>query len=137
MNVDDIRRIAVIGAGLMGHGVAQEFAVAGYEVHLHDLTDKHLEQAIKDIQRDLQMLVGAGVVTRAQADSTLPNIHPSTVLEAVVSDVDVVIEAVDEDLALKCPNGMSVSEFMAGTIRHDTWHASQVAVARRLFRTSR
>ena len=36
MTVDDITRIAVVGAGLMGHGIAQEFAVAGYEVRLHD-----------------------------------------------------------------------------------------------------
>ena len=101
MNVDDIGRIAIVGAGLMGHGIAQEFALAGYEVHLHDLSEEKLQQATKNIQANLQMLVGIGIMTQEQAGPVLKNIHPSTVLKNVVAEADVVIEAVFENVELK------------------------------------
>ena len=53
MTVDGIRQIAVIGAGLMGHGIAQEFACAGYRVRMHDVTDEHLETARTQIEKNL------------------------------------------------------------------------------------
>jgi 3-hydroxyacyl-CoA dehydrogenase len=46
MVVDDIQRIAVVGAGLMGHGIAQEFALAGYQVSLHSRTNASLVAAL-------------------------------------------------------------------------------------------
>ncbi|MFQ5813518.1 MAG: 3-hydroxyacyl-CoA dehydrogenase family protein [Anaerolineae bacterium] len=101
MKVDQVRRVAVVGAGMMGHGIAQEFACAGYTVHLHDLSEKILQQAVRKMQDNLQMLVDAGCVTSGQAEHALTNVHTSTVLQDVVADVDVVIEAVFEDLALK------------------------------------
>jgi len=101
LNVDDIRNIAIVGAGLMGHGIAQEFALAGYPVHLHDLTDEKLEQATATIQANLRLLTDLGLVTDTQRDSVLQNIHPSTALNDAVSDADVVIEAVFERLELK------------------------------------
>ncbi len=101
MNVDEIHRIAVVGAGLMGHGIAQEFALAGYEVHLHDLTEEKLQQALKNIQANLQMLMGLGIVTREQVETTPNHIHITPLLKDAVSEADVVIEAVLEDLPLK------------------------------------
>ena len=62
MTVDDITRIAVVGAGLMGHGIAQEFAVAGYEVRLHDRSAEVLGHAVVRIRDNLDMLVGLGMV---------------------------------------------------------------------------
>src|SRR2546430_5492900 len=50
MIVDEIRHIAVVGAGLMGHGIAQEFALAGYEVHLHSRREESRQTALKNIQ---------------------------------------------------------------------------------------
>ena len=50
MNVDEIQKVAVIGAGLMGHGIAQELAQGGYEVGLNDVTDEALEKAIARIR---------------------------------------------------------------------------------------
>ncbi len=101
MNVADIRRIAVVGAGLMGHGIAQEFALAGYAVHLHDLSTEKLQQAISAMQANLQRLTDLGLVTPAQRAAVGQNIHPSTRLAEVVADADVVIEAVFEQLELK------------------------------------
>lgn len=101
MNVDEIRKLAIVGAGLMGHGIAQEFALAGYEVHLCDLTEDKLKQAIKNIQANLQMLVQIGTIAQKQAESVLANIHPGTELKEAVAKADVVIEAVFEDLELK------------------------------------
>ncbi len=101
MNVDDIHSIAVVGAGLMGHGIAQEFALAGYAVHLHDLSDEKLRQAAAAMQANLQLLADIGLVTQAQRESVAHNVYPCTVLKDVVGDADVVIEAVFEQLELK------------------------------------
>ncbi len=101
MLVDDIKHIGVVGAGLMGHGIAQEFALAGYEVHLNDLTEEKLQQALEDIQANLQRLMGFGLVTQDQAEFTPARIHTSTELGEVAADTDLVVEAVFEDLELK------------------------------------
>jgi 3-hydroxybutyryl-CoA dehydrogenase len=101
MNVSDIHNIAVIGAGLMGHGIAQEFALAGYTVHLHDLSDEKLGQALGNIHGNLQRLTDLGMLSLGQRETVLENIHLNTHLADVVGEADVVIEAVFEDLELK------------------------------------
>jgi 3-hydroxybutyryl-CoA dehydrogenase len=101
MNVEEIRRIAVIGAGLMGHGIAQEFALAGYDVRLHDVDSGKLRKAGQNIQSNLDMLAGLGLVTKAQAESSRRRILDFTVMNDAVEEADVVIEAVFEDLNLK------------------------------------
>jgi 3-hydroxyacyl-CoA dehydrogenase len=101
MTVDDIKRIAVVGVGLMGHGIAQEFALAGYDVHLHSRSEESLQTALKSIQANLLRLVGMGVVTREQVEAVPARLHPSPVLAEAVSDADVVIESIYEDVALK------------------------------------
>ena len=101
MKVDDIRSVAVIGAGLMGHGIAQEFALAGLRVGLHDVSEEKLQQALASVQRNLELLVDIGLLSNAQADSVLPNLHTSTELKEVAAGADVVIEAVFEDLVVK------------------------------------
>ena len=101
MNVEEIRQIAVVGAGLMGHGIAQEFALAGYEVYLNDLTEEKLQDALHSIRSNLEMFVKVGLASPEQAESVPARIHTGTVLTEVVSDVDLVIEAVLENLELK------------------------------------
>src|SRR5262249_58320741 len=101
MKVEQIHRIAVVGAGLMGHGIAQEFALAGYEVRLHSRREESLQTALKNIRANLDRLVGMGVVTRAQAEAAPARLHPTPVLAQAVTDADVVIESVYEDIALK------------------------------------
>ena len=101
MGASDIKRIAVIGAGLMGYGIAQEFALAGYDVALHDLDDTTLQTAKENIKRNLTMLSEAGVVEGTAIESVPDRIRVSTDLGEVVSEADFVVEAVSENLELK------------------------------------
>ena len=138
MKVDEIRRIAIVGAGLMGHGIGQEFALAGYEVRLHSRTEESLQKARQNIQGNLERLIGLGVVTREQAGLVPTRVHTSTVFAEAVADADVVIESVYEDLKLKqqifqqlervCPertilasntSSLMPSKFAVGTQRPD------------------
>jgi 3-hydroxybutyryl-CoA dehydrogenase len=94
-------KIAVIGAGLMGHGIAQEFASAGYQVHLHDVTDEQLQTARTQIEKNLNVLAKNAIIEMENIHSTLQRIQTNTELEAVAEDADFVVEAVIENLALK------------------------------------
>ena len=101
MRADQVKRIAVIGAGTMGYGIAQGFAVAGFEVRIHSRTEESLQRGIDRIRDTLQRLTKMGLMTRLQARSALPRIQASAVLGETVDEADVVIEAVYEDLVLK------------------------------------
>ena len=101
MEADAIQTIAVVGAGLMGHGIAQEFGHAGYEVRLHDLNDEKLNRALANIRANLETLQRVGLLRQDEISPILENIHTGTELADMVSDADVVIEAVYEDLELK------------------------------------
>ena len=101
MTLDDIQQIAVIGAGLMGHGIAQEFAFAGYQVHLHDVNQAQVDAGIERIRDNLQLFVENDLARPDQIDETLNRIHGSDQLETVAGEADFVIEAVIENLPLK------------------------------------
>ena len=101
MTVDGIREIAVIGAGLMGHGIAQEFACAGYSVLIHDVTDEHLETARIQIEKNLNVLAENAVIEKENIAPTLQRIQTATELSAVAENADFIVEAVPENLALK------------------------------------
>ena len=101
MNVDNIKQVAVVGAGLIGHGIALEFAKAGYEVSLNSRSDESLQRAAQMIRESLRMLAKMGLVSSDQAEAIPSKIQMNTSLEESVQDVDVVIEAVYEDLILK------------------------------------
>jgi 3-hydroxybutyryl-CoA dehydrogenase len=101
MTLDDIQQIAVIGAGLMGHGIAQEFAFAGYQVHLHDVNQAQVDTGIERIRDNLQLFVENDLARPDQIDETLNRIHGSDQLETVAGEADFVIEAVIENLPLK------------------------------------
>jgi len=101
MPPDTIRQVAVVGAGLMGHGIAQEFALAGYEVGLHDISDSRLDHALTQIREDLHLSVELGLTDAVRAAEAPPRIHPNTDLPQVVRHADLVIEAIIEDLQVK------------------------------------
>ena len=101
MTVDDIQQVAVIGAGLMGHGIAQEFAFAGYQVHLHDVTQAQVDTGIERIRANLQVFVENDLAKPDQVDETIERVHGSDRLEAVGAEADFVVEAVIENLPLK------------------------------------
>lgn len=101
MNVDDISKIGVIGAGLMGHGIALNFALGGYDVYLNDTTDESLEKALKSVGTSLETMQGVGLADEASAAAVPGRIHTSTSMEETVADVDFVVEAVFEDMEVK------------------------------------
>jgi len=94
-------RVAVVGAGTMGHGIAYVAAIAGCEVRLTDAKAEALPQAQAKIESVLAGGVKRGKVTEADGAAALKRLRTEPKLSAAVSDADVVIEAVVEDLALK------------------------------------
>ncbi len=96
----DIERIAVIGAGTMGHGIAQVGAVAGYQVVLIDIDSDQLARALESIERSVQKLHSKGRLTDEEREAGLEHITTSAELQAA-ADADFVVEAVVEDLAVK------------------------------------
>ena len=101
MTIHNISHIAVIGAGLMGHGIAQEFASAGYHVRLHDVTDEHLQTARTQIEKNLKVLAENAIIEEENIPSTLQRIQTATELATVAENADFVVEAVTENLPLK------------------------------------
>ena len=95
-----IRRIGVLGAGTMGHGIAQVAAAAGYDVVMRDLDDAAIERGRQSIERNLAKGVQLGKVTEEHRAETLRRIRSTTDL-AEVRDCDLVIEAAPESLELK------------------------------------
>jgi len=97
----DIQKIAVLGAGLMGHGIAQVAAQSGFSVTLRDIDQGILDKGLGMIQRSLERLVRAGKLRAEDPSQVLQRIVPTTSFEEAVREADVVIEAIPEDLALK------------------------------------
>jgi 3-hydroxybutyryl-CoA dehydrogenase len=95
------KTVAVVGAGLMGSGIAQSVAMAGKNVRLYDISEAALEKGIASIQKSLARFVKTGKLSEQDAQQTLQRIHTGTDLQEMVQEADVVIEAVPEDLSLK------------------------------------
>ena len=93
-------RLAVIGAGLMGAGIAQVAAQAGWEVTLRDVDDAAVHRGLAGIRRSLERFATKGAIAADDVDKAVARITPTTELEAA-ADADVVVEAVFEKLELK------------------------------------
>ncbi|MEU7699145.1 MULTISPECIES: 3-hydroxyacyl-CoA dehydrogenase family protein [unclassified Streptomyces] len=94
------RKLAVIGAGLMGSGIAQVSAQAGWDVVLRDVTDAALTRGTDGIKASYDRFVAKGKLDAADAEAALGRITATTELEAV-ADADIVVEAVFENLDVK------------------------------------
>ncbi len=94
-------KVAVVGAGTMGHGIAQVAALAGYETALTDSNAAVLEAALARIEENLEGGVTRGKITEGNASEAMSRIEVVGDLEAAVTDADLVIEAVIEDLGIK------------------------------------
>ena len=95
-----MRRVAVLGAGTMGHGIAQAAAAAGYEVVLRDVEESLVEKGLRSIESNLSKGVERGKVSDEERAQTLSNIRATTRLEET-ADSHLFIEAVPERLDLK------------------------------------
>ncbi len=138
-----IEYIAVIGAGLMGHGIAQEFAIAGFSVCLYDVKEETLQQATQRIQGNLKLLSAQGLIPEAVIEPAISHVRTSTNLEEAVHNADYVVEAVTEDLPLKlrlfaeldrlCPEhtilASNTSTFMPSLLADATQRPDRVLVA--------
>ncbi len=94
-------KIAVLGAGSMGHGIAQVSAMAGQEAVLRDIKPEFVEDGIEGIRSNLEGGVDRGKVSAEEMEATLERISGTTDLEAAVEDADLVVEAVPEEMDLK------------------------------------
>jgi len=136
MGVEDVKRIGVVGAGTMGHGIAQIFATAGYQVTLISRRETTLRQALEGIKLNLMRFTKHKLIQEDDIKAILSSIETSTILEEAISNVDFVIEAVPEVMEVKkevfqsldsiCPehailasntSGLSITEIGSATRR--------------------
>ncbi|OGP96104.1 MAG: 3-hydroxybutyryl-CoA dehydrogenase [Deltaproteobacteria bacterium RBG_16_47_11] len=97
----EVRKIGVVGAGLMGSGIAQVAAQAGLEVIMSDIDSKFIERGFKAIKDNLRNRVEKGKITRRQMDDVLNKISGTMSLVEVGKEADIVIEAASENMELK------------------------------------
>ena len=101
MEFNDIETIAVLGAGNMGHGIAEVAALAGYEVTLRDVKDEFVQSGYEDIEWSLGKLAEKERIGDEEAEAALERVTPYVDMEAAVGDADFVIEAVPEQMDIK------------------------------------
>src|SRR3954449_3768425 len=96
----DVNKVGVVGAGLMGHGIAQVSAQAGYDVVLREVDDTTLQKGIGKIEKQLARAVEKGRMEQAEADAVRGRIQGTTDY-GDLAESDLVIEAITEDLGRK------------------------------------
>ena len=97
----EVKKICVLGAGLMGSGIAQVFAEAGYEVSMRDIEDRFVQGGLSMIKKNYERAISKGKMTKEQADRILSKIKGIVELGSAVRGADVVVEAVIENIDLK------------------------------------
>ena len=97
----EIKNITVLGSGIMGHGIAQVSAMAGYNVVLRDIEQKFLDKAMEKIKWSLDKLVSKEKISEAECNEIFGRIKPIVDLKDAVHNTDLVIEAVPEIMDLK------------------------------------
>lgn len=100
MNVDNIKKVSVLGSGTMGNGISQVFAQCGYEVILIDIKQEYVDKALTSIAKSLDRFVKKEKITEADKTDILSRISGSTDLNSA-ADCQLVIEAVTERLEIK------------------------------------
>ncbi|WP_247008979.1 3-hydroxyacyl-CoA dehydrogenase family protein [Halorientalis litorea] len=98
--LDDIDTVGIVGAGTMGHGIAQVAALDGYDVVLRDVEDELVESGLSGIHESLDRFVTRGDLSEAEADDARERVTGTTDL-ADLADADLVVEAIVEDMDVK------------------------------------
>ncbi len=96
-----IQKICVLGAGLMGAGIAQTAAQAGFDVILRDMEDRFVENGMASIKSNLDRAVSKEKLTKEQAHNTMAHIKGTIDLNEAARDADMVIEAIIEKMGIK------------------------------------
>lgn len=106
----EIKKIAVLGAGQMGNGIAHVCAQAGYQVKMRDIEQKFIDNGMATIKKNLDRGVSKGKMTQEEEDTILGRIKGVINLKEAVKDVDLVIEAIPEVVKLKLDTWREVDE---------------------------
>ena len=102
MKLAEVKTIAVLGAGLMGHGIAQVAAQVGkYEVNIRDVEQKFIDSGMTMIADSLQRFVKKAQLSEDEMKNVLSRIHPILDLKQAISNADLIIEAIPENVELK------------------------------------
>ena len=96
-----VKKVAVVGAGLMGRGIAQLYALAGYPTHLYDIDDKFLASAKQIIDENLGLMVDKSLISQGDKQAALARMTFTTDLQQAVQEVEFITEAIPEILELK------------------------------------
>ncbi len=97
----EIKKICVLGAGLMGNGIAQVCAQAGYNVTLRDIEQRFIDTGMASIKKNLERSVKKEKITREDMDQILARISPVLDLREAAKDADIVVEVIIEVMAVK------------------------------------
>ena len=106
----EIKKIAVLGAGQMGNGIAHVCAQAGYEVKMRDIDQKFIDNGLATIKKNLDRGVKKERMTQEEADTVLRRVQGVLDLKEAVKDADLVIEAIPEIVKLKLDTWREVDE---------------------------
>ncbi|MDV3293064.1 MAG: enoyl-CoA hydratase-related protein [Nitrososphaerales archaeon] len=101
MKADEVRKIAVLGAGVMGHGIAEVAALAGYDVSLYDIKEEFIRGGLEKVQWSLSKFAEKKTISDGKAKDAFSRIRGTINLEDAVKDADLVVEAAPEDLSVK------------------------------------
>ncbi len=132
----EIKKICVLGAGVMGSGIAQVSVETGYQVSMQDIEDRFVQGGLNTIKKNFERAISKGKMTKEQVEGALSRIQGFVDLAAAVKGADVIIEAVTENMELKkevykeldqlCPketilasntSGLSITEIASATRR--------------------
>lgn len=108
--MSDMKKVAVLGAGTMGHGIAQVCATAGMDVTIRDLSDDLLAKGIAGIERSLGKLTDKGKMSAEERDAARARISTTTDFDAAVALADLVVEAIPERMELKLETFAALGE---------------------------
>ncbi len=101
MKLEDVKKIAVIGSGAMGNGIAQVCAQAGIKAVMVDIKQEFIDKGMATINKSLDTLVSKGKMTAEKKAEVIGNLSTSLNNAEAVKDVQVIIEAVPEIMSLK------------------------------------
>jgi len=96
-----IQKVAVIGSGTMGNGIAHVFAQYGYDVHLIDINENALQKALQTISKNMDRQIAKGLINEQDKQQALQRIKTFTSIENAVTDRDLVVEAATENPTIK------------------------------------
>ncbi len=111
MQLEDVQRVTVLGAGNMGHGIAEVAALAGYDVSLRDIKEEFVQDGYDQIEWSLGKLAEKDRISQEAADDALDRVETFVSLEDSLADADVVIEVVPEKMEIKTDVYEEVVEF--------------------------